>query len=370
MSGESRNKKLAVRLGLHGKIILFLSLTLVPLATITWWISVRALTTNLTDEFTSKGSAIAKSLASSGVDLLLTRDASTVQATVDQFAAINGVKYVIVYDPQKTLVAHTFSPLVPAGIVDRNLVPGEATQQVRGIAYADPVTGAVQQIIDIGVPVLAGQLGTVRVGMDRSIITAAAAKCGQNLLLVFIGVALLAVLAGVVFAHHITKPVTQVVRVAERVGQGDLSRLVTVRRRDEIGQLATTFNDTVVRLRSLVQTEVERDEEKRKREELQRNITRFLDTATEIAQGDLTKRGQVTSDVLGSVVDAINVMVGELAIVINDVRDAAQQVQTSAHEMISAMDETASGAQAQSREAVGVSSAIETLSRSMRRVAE
>ena len=145
------NKPRTVRLGLLGKIILFLAVTLVPLAAITWWISVRALTTNLTDEFTSKGSAIAKSLASSTVDLLLTRDASTVQATVDQFGAISGVKYVIVYDPQKTLVAHTFSPLVPAGIVDRNLVPGEAAQQVREIVYADPVTGAVQQIIDIGV---------------------------------------------------------------------------------------------------------------------------------------------------------------------------------------------------------------------------
>ena len=51
----------------------------------------------------------------------------------------------------------------------------------------------------------------------------------------------------------------------------------------------------MVRLQSLVQTETERDDERHKREELQRNITRFLDTATEIAQGDLTKRGQVTS---------------------------------------------------------------------------
>jgi len=118
--------------------------------------------------------------------------------------------------------------------------------------------------------------------MDRSIITTAAARSGQKLLLVFGGVAVLAVLAGAVFAHHITKPVTQVVRVAERVGQGDLSRLVPVTSRDEMGQLAQTFNDTVVRLRSLVQTEAERDEERRKREDLQRNITRFLDIATEI----------------------------------------------------------------------------------------
>jgi twitching motility protein PilJ len=363
------NKQRALRLGLLTKIILFLAVTLIPLAAVTWWISIRALTTNLTEEFTSKGAAIAKSLASSGVDLLLTRDASTVQAVVDQFALISGVKYVMVYDPQKTLIAHTFAPLVPAGIIDKNLVPGEAVQQIRDIAYPDPVSGELSEIIDIGVPVLAGQLGTVRVGMDRSIIAAAASRAGQYLVLVFGGVSLLAVLAGVVFAHHITKPVTQVVRVAERVGQGDLSRLVPVSSRDEIGQLAATFNDTVVRLRSLVQTEAERDEERRKREELQRNISRFLDIATEIARGDLTKRGQVTSDVLGSVVDAINVMVAELATIIDDVRDAAQQVFTSSNEMIGAMEQTATGAQTQSREAVSVSDAMETLSRSMRRVA-
>ena len=358
------------RIGLLAKIVLFMTAVLVPLAAITWWISVQRMTANLTDEFTSKGTAIAKSLASSGVDLLLTRDASTVQAIVDQFAAINGVKYVMVYDPQANLVAHTFSPLVPPGIVERNAVPGEAAQQVRDISYPDPVTGAVQNIIDIGVPVLAGQLGTVRVGMDRAIIAAAATRAGEYLLLAFGGAALLAIGAGALFARRIIRPVGQLVQVAERVGQGDLSRLVPVHSRDEIGQLAMTFNESIVRLRSLVQTEAERDEERRKHENLQRNITRFLDIATEISRGDLTRRGEVTTDVLGSVVDAINVMVGELATIIDDVRDAAQQVLTNANEMIDAMEQTAGGAQTQSREAVSVSNAMETLTRSMRRVAE
>ena len=358
------------RIGLLAKIVLFMTAVLVPLAAITWWISVQRMTANLTDEFTSKGTAIAKSLASSGVDLLLTRDASTVQAIIDQFAAINGVKYVMVYDPQANLVAHTFSPLVPPGIVERNAVPGEAAQQVRDISYPDPVTGAVQNIIDIGVPVLAGQLGTVRVGMDRAIIAAAATRAGEYLLLAFGGAALLAIGAGALFARRIIRPVGQLVQVAERVGQGDLSKLVPVHSRDEIGQLAMTFNESIVRLRSLVQTEAERDEERRKHEDLQRNITRFLDIATEISRGDLTRRGEVTTDVLGSVVDAINVMVGELATIIDDVRDAAQQVLANANEMIDAMEQTAGGAQTQSREAVSVSNAMETLTRSMRRVAE
>src|SRR5262249_19655891 len=101
-----------------------------------------------------------------------------------------------------------------------------------------------------------------------------------------------------------------------------------------------------------------------------RNITRFLDIATEIARGDLSRRGEVTSDVLGSVVDAINVMVEELAAIIGGVREAAQQLLASAAEMIGTMEHTAGGAQVQSREAAGVSHAMEGLTRSVRRVAE
>ena len=364
----SRERK--VRFGLLPKIILFLFAALVPLAAITWYVSVQTLRQKMTEEFTSKGMAIAKSLASSSVDLLLTRDASTVQSAIDQFAAISGVQYVVVYDAGRHLVAHTFAPLVPAGLVEKNVVPGDVVQQVKDVQYTDPVTGTESHIIDIGVPVLAGQLGTVRVGMDRAIIEAAAAGAGERLLFIFAGAAVVAVLAGVVFARRISKPIGEVVRIAERVGQGDLSKLVPVTSRDEIGQLAHTFNDTVVRLRSLVQTEAERDDERRTRENLQRNITRFLDTATEIAQGDLSKRGDVTSDILGSVVDAINVMVDELGALIKDVRQSARQVSGSANDLIVTMDQMTAGAQAQSREAMGVSSAMEELTLSVRQVAE
>src|SRR6266498_3662410 len=170
------------RFGLLAKIIVFLAAVLVPLATVTWLISVQTLRQRMTEEFTSKGTAIATSLASSGVDLILTRDASTVQALVDQFAAISGVAYVIVQDANKTLIAHTFFPLVPSGIAEENVVPGGVAKQVREIAYPDPVSGARREIIDIGVPMLGGQLGTVRVGMDQAVITAAATRSGTHLL--------------------------------------------------------------------------------------------------------------------------------------------------------------------------------------------
>src|SRR5581483_9002010 len=338
-------RRVRLRFGLLPKMILFLAVVLVPLAAITWYVSVRTLEDRMTEEFTSKGTAIANSLASSGVDLILTRDASTVQALIDQFVSISGVHYVMVYDPQRRLIAHTFHPVVPPDLIDKNLVPGDALKQVREIVYQHPVTGAPQSIIDVGVPMLGGQLGTVRVGMNKAIIEAAARQSGWFLFAVFGGVALVAVASGAIFARRFTRPIHDIVRVAEHVGRGDLSQTIAVRSRDEIGQLARTFNDTVVRLRSHVTTEAERDEERRRREELQRNITTFLETVTEIAQGDLRRRGEVTPDVLGNVVDAVNVMVEEIGTLLVDVRHAA------------------------TREATTVSREVETMSRSVRQVA-
>lgn len=360
-----------VRFGLLGKITLFLVVVLVPLAAVSWTIAYRSLQENLTREFTDKGSAIANSLASSGADLIVNRDASTVQAQVDEFAKIQGVAYVMVYDPQRVLIAHTFAPVVPKGIIERNAVPGQATKpQVREISYPDPRSGHEREIIDIGVPMLGGQLGTVRVGMDKSIITVAAVQAGNFLLLVFGGVALAAVLAGIIFAARITRPVHALMTGAERVGRGDLSQLVPVTSRDEIGQMAVTFNDSIVRLRALVQTEADRDDERRKREELQQNIIKFLDTVVEIGKGDLTRRGEVTWDVLGNVVDAINLMIEEIASVVGDVRQAALRVASGSQDTIKITGELALAAQAQSRDAASVTRSVADVTVSVRQVAD
>jgi methyl-accepting chemotaxis protein len=358
------------RFGLLAKITVFLVLVLLPVAIVSWIIAYRSLQENLSREFTDKGSAIANSLSSSAADLVVNRDASTVQAQVDEFAKISGVAYVMVYDPQRALIAHTFAPVVPKGIIEMNVVPGQTTKpQVRELTYLDPRGGGEREIIDIGVPMLGGRLGTVRVGMDKSIITTAAVGAGNFLLKILGGIAAVAVLAGVIFAQRITRPVNALMSVAERVGRGDLSQLVPVTSRDEIGQMAVTFNESIVRLRSLVQTETDRDDERRKREELQQNIIKFLDTVVEIGKGDLTRRGEVSWDVLGNVVDAINLMVEEISSIVGDVRQAALRVASGSQDTIRITGELAEAAQAQTRDAVSVTRSVADVTVSVRQVA-
>ena len=206
--------------------------------------------------------------------------------------------------------------------------------------------------------------------MDKSIITRAAVQGGNTLLLIFGGIAVAAVLAGVIFAQRITRPVNALMSGAERVGRGDLSKLVPVTSRDEIGQMTVTFNESIVRLRSLVQTETDRDEERRKREELQQNVIKFLDTVVEIGKGDLTRRGEVSWDVLGNVVDAINLMVEEIATLVGDVRQTALQVATGSQETIKITGEVESAAQTQSSDAVRVTRSMADVTVSVRQVAE
>ena len=358
------------RFGLLAKITVFLAVVLVPLAVVSWMVAYRSLQDSLTREFTEKGSAIATSLASSATDLIANRDASTVQTRADEFARITGVAYVIVYDPQGTFVAHTFGPVVPKGLVEKNVVPGHATRpQVQQVAYADPRTGGERDVVDIGMPVRGGKLGTVRVGMDKAVVSATALQAGNFLLLVFGGIAAAALLAGVIFAQRITRPVNALMAGAERVGRGDLSQLVPVTSRDEIGQMTLTFNESIVRLRALVQTEADRDEERRKREDLQQNIIKFLDTAVEIGKGDLTRRGEVTWDVLGNVVDAINLMVEEIATVVGDVREAALRVTAGSQDTIQLTGELSVASQAQTRDAASVTHSMSDVMTSVRQVA-
>jgi twitching motility protein PilJ len=88
-----------------------------------------------------------------------------------------------------------------------------------------------------------------------------------------------------------------------------------------------------------------------------------------IADGDLTQRGRVTEDVLGNVVDAINVAVEGIEVTLLEVRQAATTVHGSAQEMIGSTDEVDAVVRRQAEDARQASGQVEEVTDSLRDVA-
>ena len=204
---------------------------------------------NLTQEYQSKGVAIAKSIADSSVELLLNADVSTIQSVVDQFTEIEGVSYVIVFDGQGEAISHTFVPTVPGDVLE--LQRQTRTQAFDGGALTNNLrVEGMGDFLDIALPVLAGVAGYVHVGMDRSLIRSriwSAVATQQALMFVIFS---LSVWVAYVLVNRISKPLKQLAGHAGKLATQDFSEPETgpsdighlpAKSHDEVGELAKSF---------------------------------------------------------------------------------------------------------------------------------
>lgn len=164
----------------------------------------------------------------------------------------------------------------------------------------------------------------------------------------------------------ITTPLSQLTLASQRLAQGELDARVPVTTNDELGRLASSFNFASAQLAENAQrVEMER----REQEALQRNIGDFLDVTMDIAEGDLTKRGRVTEDVMGNVVDSINLMTEELGSVLKDVQTASHSVASGSESMIASTQRMTQGTEQVIEEANRVSQQMQLMTEDIRRMA-
>jgi methyl-accepting chemotaxis protein len=155
---------------------------------------------------------------------------------------------------------------------------------------------------------------------------------------VTIGGTFLAVIAGVAIAFYtaksITEPLTHLITVAREIGDsGDLDQNIDIHRNDEIGALATTFNNMVAYLKEMASVSMA------------------------VAEGDLTVEVVPRSkrDTLGN---AFLRMSHGLQDLVRTTRDSAGQVSAGSNQVAGAADESA-------KVSVQASSAIEEVTSTM-----
>ena len=203
----------------------------------------------LTREFTSKGTAIVKNIADSGVDTLVNRDLSTLQAVVDQFAEIDGVAYVYVANAEGEIISHTFVPGIPDE-VRRNqarLSQQGGDHQIRIVDFTVAGLGAIQ---DISSPMLAGKAGSVHVGMDKKVIRDIIWTSVKHQQLVLFAIFLLSTVLAYVAVNRISRPLNMLAAHAQSLASRDFATAaeagadiaaLALHSQDELGDLAKSF---------------------------------------------------------------------------------------------------------------------------------
>ncbi|MFC6619028.1 methyl-accepting chemotaxis protein [Deinococcus radiophilus] len=168
-------------------------------------------------------------------------------------------------------------------------------------------------------------------------------------------------------SRSITNPLTQLTGAARNLSQGNLGARVPVTTQDELGTLSQTFNLAATQLEA---NERRAEQERLEQERLQNNIGQFLDVTMDIAEGDLTKRGVVTEDVLGNVVDSINLMTEELGYVLGDIQKASGSVTSGSQAVLATTSQIQEGTAMTAAEAQRVTQQVQELSASIRQMAE
>jgi twitching motility protein PilJ len=165
----------------------------------------------------------------------------------------------------------------------------------------------------------------------------------------------------------ITKPLSEMSEVAQKFGSGDLNQSMPVRSQDEIGRLGLAFNESITRLRGFL---AQQEDERIRGQQLQKNIGEFLDVAMQISGGDLTQKGKVSEDVLGNVIDAINLMTEEVGYLLKDVQSATDQVNAGARSLTHASRNIVQGAQTQAQIAQSTEAQVLEVSREIQNMSQ
>jgi PAS domain S-box-containing protein len=195
---------------------------------------------DLTEEYKSKGTAIARSIASSSVETLLNRDASTVQAMIDQFTEIIGVSYVFVVDAQGEIISHTFVPTVPEEILD---IKDEKKATIRDIQIKGK-----GDFINISSPIVEGAVGYVHVGMDKGIIMSQIQSAMIRQMYLLSIIFLISIAFAYILVNKVSQPLNKLSEYAKKLASHDFSSAVDIKSGDEIGLLATTMKSMAMDL--------------------------------------------------------------------------------------------------------------------------
>ncbi|KYZ75544.1 hypothetical protein AXX12_12590 [Anaerosporomusa subterranea] len=203
----------------------------------------------VSQQLQKRGAEIATHVALASGNYILMEDLYNLYELAAQTAASSeDVRYILIIDSNKRLLAHTFHGGIPKGLLDD--MPDLTQQEISVFNSNEGV------IHDIVVPIENGAVGYVRVGMTEEYTRNTINQHIRDVLLTVLVICVLAVFLSSRISALITKPIRNLAEVAESITRGNLVIRANIRERGEVGKLATAFNEMAA---SLIQASADKE---------------------------------------------------------------------------------------------------------------
>ena len=175
--------------------------------------------------------------------------------------------------------------------------------------------------------------------------------------------ALVAILVSYLLSRTLTTQVRQIMDMFSEIGMGNFTARAKVTSGDELGSMATSLNAMLENTLTLIQTREQRDA-------IQTAIMKLLEEVSGVAEGDLTREAEVTTEVTGAIADSFNYMIVELRRIIQSVQATTQEVSSSAAEIRSTTEHLSQGSESQAYQIIETSKAVKEMSESITQVSD
>jgi len=316
----------------------------------------------LRDEALNKALILADGLSVKAAEPVQVEDLNALQFILGEAIGQADVAYAFIRDGRGRVLSSSFEGnVVPPELQNINQLQPNTPfgTESTNLVFKDTII----EVTDIASPVGGGALGSIHIGLNITQIKMNIRNILLKIIYVGAGSLLALSIITVILATIIIAPVRDLMRVAEALGSGDLSKKANVKSADELGQLGTTLNNTIDRLQGLVQTEADRDK-------MQHQVMDLLSIVSGAAEGDLTVKAEVTADALGSVADAFNLMINGLTALVSQASNVAHEIQSSTGDILQASERMRRGAEQQTAQIQGASGAVNEMSHTIQRMAE
>jgi len=206
-------------------------------------ITVQIMNNYILNEIIKRGESVGKSIAASAGYNLLSKDLLGLDNLVFQAKSSNSdMLYVAIVDPDMKTVVHSATEMIG---VTKPVAQGQLFREAADGTTVKELTNSSDSIFEILCPIvfMKKSLGSVVIGMNKSILLEAQRKVGSMILIVFGIIVVLGIFASSLLASFLIKPIKELSAGVEELKYGTAKNPLRIYSHDELGKLTRNFNE-------------------------------------------------------------------------------------------------------------------------------